>query len=526
MIFDPSDLRKALERDEIYPLFQPVVEMRTGQLTGFEVLARWSHPLLGNLLPEEFVPVAESIGIIGALTQSILRKALASKALVQSALAISVNISPLQLLDLRLPEMFAGIAESFGFPLKRLVIELTESALLDDPQSTVDVATELKALGCRLAMDDFGTGYSSLRNLHALPFDALKVDRSFVSTMTTQRDSRKIVAAVIGLGQSLGLVTVAEGVETREQAELLMCMGCDLGQGWLYGRPAPTENLEEMMAHGKFPIPITSGLSDGPMSLDGPPVHRLAQLQAIYDGAPVGLCFIDRKMHYVSINRKLAEFNRVPVLAHLGRSPEEVIPQVFPQVEGYIRRALKGEAVYGAEVHKPPQLPGGESQTLLCSYQPVRDEAGEVLGVSVAVMDITEHKRMEKILRDAEDHHRSLIQLSPHVPWILNPKGEVIEASSRWETITGQPLAEALGNGWLEMLHPEDLPPTLASLQISLTTGGPMDVKYRVRNSRGGWRWMRSRGSPRLSDSGQIIAIYGVVEEIEDPETSSNSAVG
>jgi PAS domain S-box-containing protein len=525
MIFDPSDLRKALERDEIYPAFQPVVEMRTGQVTGFETLARWSHPLLGNIPPGEFVPVAESIGVIGALTQSILRKSFASKALIQSPLAISVNISPLQLLDFKLPEMFAGIAESFGFPLERLIIELTESALLDDPQSTIDVAAELKALGCRLAMDDFGTGYSSLRNLHALPFDVLKVDRSFVSTMTTQRDSRKIVAAVIGLGQSLGLVTVAEGVETHEQAELLMWMGCDLGQGWLYGRPAPSENLVEIMAHGKFPIPITSGPSGGPISLEGPPVHRLAQLQAIYDGAPVGLCFIDRKMRYVSINRQLADFNGVPVLAHLGRSPEEVVPQVFPQVEKYIRRALKGEAVYGVEIHKPPLLPGGESQMLLCSYQPVRDEAGEVLGVSVAVMDITERKRMEKVLRDVEDHHRNLIQLSPHVPWVLNPNGEVIEASSRWEALTGQPIEKALGNGWIEMLHPEDVPPTLEALQISLTTGVPIDVKYRVRNGHGGWRSMRSRGAPRLSDSGQIIAVYGVVEEIEGQVASSNPAL-
>jgi len=494
--------------------------MRTGQVTGFEALARWSHRLLGNIPPDEFVPVAESIGMIGALTRSILRKSLASKALLQSSFAISVNISPLQLLDFKLPEMFAGIAESFGFQLERLIIELTEGAFLDDPQSTIDVAAELKALGCRLAMDDFGTGYSSLRNLHALPFDALKVDRSFVSTMTTQRDSRKIVAAVIGLGQSLGLVTVAEGVETREQAESLMWMGCDLGQGWLYGRPMPAEDLAEMMAHGKFPIPISSGLSEGPVSLEGPPLHRLAQLQAIYDGAPVGLCFLDRKMHYVSINRQLAEFNRVPVLAHLGRSPEEVIPQVFRQVENYLRRALKGEPVNGVEIHKPPLLPGGESQTLLCSYQPVRDEAGEVLGVSVAVMDITERKRMEKILRDVEDHHRSLIQLSPHVPYVLNPKGEVIEASSRWETITGQPLEEALGNGWLEMLHPEDVPRIMEAHHTSLTTGGPIDVRYRVRNPHGGWRWMRSRGAPRLSDSGQIIAVYGVVEEIENLEPS------
>ncbi len=520
MTFDPSDLWTALERDELYPAFQPVVEMRTGQLTGFEVLARWSHPYFGNISPDRFIPVAESAGMIGALTQSILRKTFASDELVRSSFSVSVNISPLQLLDFKLPDMFAGIAQSFNFPLKRLIIELTESALLDDPQSTIDVAAELKALGCRLAMDDFGTGYSSLRNLHALPFDELKVDRSFVRTITTERESRKIVAAVIGLGQSLGLVTVAEGVETREQADLLRRMGCDLGQGWLYGKPGPADNLAEVIARSNFPTPPPSRLSEDAVSLEGPPVFRLAQLQAIYDGAPVGLCLIDRKMHYVSINRQLAEFNRVPVLSHLGRSPEEVIPLVSPQVEPYIRRALAGEPVLGVEILKPSFITGGEAQTLLGSYQPVRDEAGEVIGVSVAVMDITERKRMEKILRDIEEHHRNLVELSPHVPWVLDPNGEVIEASPRWETITGQPLDQALGNGWMNVLHPEDVPPTKEAIRMTLTNGASIDIRYRVRDIYGAWRWMRSRGAPRLSDSGQVIAVYGVVEEIESLKTT------
>jgi PAS domain S-box-containing protein len=160
-------------------------------------------------------------------------------------------------------------------------------------------------------------------------------------------------------------------------------------------------------------------------------------------------------------------------------------------------------------------VPGGESQTLLCSYQPVRDEAGEVIGVSVAIMDITERKRMEKILRDVEDHSRSLIQLSPHVPWVLNPKGEVIEASARWESITGQPLDEALGNGWLQVLHPQDVPPTLEAIRVCLSTGAVIDIRYRVHNGNGPWKWMRSRGAPRFSDAGEILAVYGVVEEIE-----------
>ena len=525
MTFEPSDLRSAIERDELFPVFQPVVEMRTGQMTGFEVLARWSHPLHGNILPDKFIPAAESARLISAITETLLRKSFSHEFLVQSSFTLAVNISPIQLLDLSLPQMIARTAEACGFPLQRLVIELTESALLDDLHRAVECAADLKKLGCRLALDDFGTGYSSLRHLHSLPFDALKVDRSFVSSMVQDRGSRKIVSSVIGLGQSLGLVTVAEGVETREQAEMLLWMGCDLGQGWLYGRPAALDCFKDVNAHNRFPVPTASRFGEPAMSIEGPPVFRLAQLQAIYDGAPVGLCLLDRRLRYVSINRQLAEFNGVPVLAHLGRTPEEVIPEVFPQVENLIRRALAGEAMSGAEIHKPPLSPGGESRTLLGSYQPVRDEAGEVIGVSVAIMDVSESKRMEKVIRDVEDHYRSLVKLSPHVPWVLNPAGEVIDAGPRWEAITGQPLQEALGNGWLNVLHPADVEPTVAAIQKSLNDHSQIDIRYRVRNGREIWKWMRSRGAVRLSGSREIMGVYGVVEEMDALEVSAQNEV-
>ncbi|KAA6460209.1 EAL domain-containing protein [Acidobacteria bacterium AB60] len=524
MSFEPSDLRAALERDELFPAFQPVIEMRTGQLMGFEALARWIHPVLGNIPPDQFIPVAESEGLIGPLTEIIVRKTFACEALARSSYSVAVNISPQQLLDAGLPRMLACLAEKAGFPLQRLIVELTENMLLDDVQGTKGVPAELKALGCRLALDDFGTGYSSLRHLHALPIDVLKVDQSFVRTMTSARESRKIVASVIGLGQSLGLITAAEGVETREQAELLQWMGCDLGQGWLYGAAAPAARMAELVAQQQFPVAVSSRLSEAAMSLEGPPADRLAQLQAIYDGAPVGLCLLDRRLRYVSLNRQLAEFNRVPVLGHLGRTPREVVPQVYAQVESAIARALAGEPVTGVEIQKPPAA-GAEAQTLMATYQPVRDEAGEVIGVSVAVMDVTERKRMEQVLRDVEAHHRSLVHLSPHVPWVLNARGEVTEASPRWERITGQPLEQALGNGWLKVLHPEDVPPTREAIRLCLETGAPIDLRYRVRNGNGKWKWMRSRGAPRLTEGGEVMAVYGVVEEIEPAEVAGANYV-
>ncbi len=145
------------------------------------------------------------------------------------------NISPFLLRDLTLPKRIREAAEAAAFPLNRVVIEITESALVENLEHAQTIARELKAQGCRLALDHFGTGYSSLLHLQSLPFDELKVDRSFVGSMTTRRESRKIVSAVVGLGQSLGMETIAEGVETQDQAEMLLLLGCAMGQGWLFG---------------------------------------------------------------------------------------------------------------------------------------------------------------------------------------------------------------------------------------------------------------------------------------------------
>jgi PAS domain S-box-containing protein len=516
MVLTEADLYRAIAEDELRPAFQPLIELRTGQLSGFEVLARWNHRELGEVAPDEFIPEFERSGLIDQLSRVLLEKAFAVPLFRERNLVLAINISPIQLLGSKLPERIAEVASKFIFPLDRLTIEITESALVDDLDRARAVALELKSLECKLALDDFGTGYSSLRHLHAFPFDELKVDRTFVSSMIEKRESRKIVAAVIGLGHSLGLTTVAEGVETDEQANILVWLGCDLGQGWLYGRPAPAEDLPQVVAAIRGVesnvLPMFSG--DGTLtSLTAQPSERLSQLQAVYDGAPVGLCFLDHKMRYVSLNRRLAQLNGIPAIDHIGKTVAEVIPQVFPMVEPFIRRALEGEPVVGVEIQKPSSH-RGEGETLLLSYQPARDEGGEVLGVSVAIMDITGRKRTEAALKESEDHYRHMFELNPHVPWVLNEKGEVIEASPNWKSYTGQTDEEALGNGWTKMLHPDDVEPTLKAIEHTLKTGDPIDVEYRVSPPGGEWRWMRSRGAPRFLPSGKVVCIYGVVEEV------------
>ncbi len=323
-----AQVRSALEKEELEPCFQPVVELSTGRLAGFEVLARWHHPALGLILPPNFISLAEEYGLIGELMHQIVRKAFKSAKDLPEPLVLAINVSPTQLRDLSIPSQIRRAAEKGGFPLERLAIEITENALVDNMAQAQKIIGDLKAMGCKIALDDFGTGYSSLRHLQALPFDEIKVDGSFVRSMTNTRESRKIVAAILGLGHSLGLVTVAECVETEEQADMLLCLGCEIGQGWLYGRPATADQLPKIVAAAPqrlSPRLLRPGDRGIVSSLEALPVQRLAQLHAIYDGAPVGLCFLDRKFRYVSLNRRLADMNGSTIEAHLGRTVQELV---------------------------------------------------------------------------------------------------------------------------------------------------------------------------------------------------------
>ena len=530
---DASDLRRALEHSEIVPYFQPLVELRTGLLRGFEALARWQHPQRGLIPPNEFIPLAESSGLHGLLTGELLRAVFAAAKDIPSHLTISVNISLTELTDLTLPRHVADAARQANFPLNRLVLEITESAIVGNTETAARITHELKENGSRLSLDDFGTGYSSLRHLQLLPFDEIKIDASFVRSMDHTRESRKIAAAVVGLGNSLNLTTVAEGIETQAIADMLLWLGCDIGQGWLYGRPVPPEQLAVSLPERIAPAPshlsaeYRSPVAEAslPLRLEALPAQRLAQLNAIYDGIPVGLCFLDHNLRYVSVNKRLAEIHHLPVAAHLGRYVSEVLPTIFPQYEPYLLRALEGEPITGLEISYPDTdaNPGEDASTHLASFQPARDEVNEVIGISVSVVDISHLKRAEKALAESEDHYRNAVELNPNIPWTAEPDGLINAHSRRWTALTGLTQEETLGTGWTRALHPDDLFPTLKAWEESLRTGNPIDVEYRVRRFDGVWRWMRARAAPRRGPEGKIIRWYGTLEDIDDQKKSDEA---
>ena len=245
-----SELRHGLERGEIVPYFQPIVDLPTGQLTGFEVLARWRHPDRGLLRPDQFLPMAEETGLIGELGAVILRSSLAQLGRWQTTVAslrdvsIAVNVSVRQLVDARFNDVVAEALAESGVRADSLWLEITETALMSDVKSATVALRNLRNLGLHLSVDDFGTGYSSLTYLKRFPVEAIKVDRQFVKGLGIDAEDTTIVEAVINLGKSLGLMVIAEGVETPLQLSRLRDTGCDRAQGYLFGRPRPAALIE------------------------------------------------------------------------------------------------------------------------------------------------------------------------------------------------------------------------------------------------------------------------------------------
>ena len=241
-------LRAAIGTARLRPCYQPLVDLKSGQIVGFEALARWNDPLLGEIEPTRFIPIAEDAGLISALTDDLLRRACMDAAKWPVDTTLSFNISPTQLRDQTLGLRILAILADTHVPPQRLELEITESALVRDMEAAQAVLGALRDAGVRIALDDFGTGYSSLYHLRNFKLDKIKIDRSFVESMAYDRESAAIVKALIGLGSGLSLTVTAEGVEDAQQQALLAEQGCTQGQGFLYSKAVPAAEALALVA--------------------------------------------------------------------------------------------------------------------------------------------------------------------------------------------------------------------------------------------------------------------------------------
>jgi diguanylate cyclase (GGDEF)-like protein/PAS domain S-box-containing protein len=251
-----SDLRVALEKGQLRVVFQPSVNASSEAVTGFEALVRWDHPEHGPVSPVQFIPLAEEIGLINEIGEWVMRTACEEAARWPAQVSIAVNLSPVQFRSHSLPATVRAVLSDTGLSAKRLELEITEGVFLSNDEHVHDMIGNLKKIGVKLALDDFGTGYSSLSYLQRVPFDKIKIDRSFVTGASDPAGrNAALIRAMVGLAADLKMQTTAEGVETQEELQLVRDLGCSLVQGYIFGRPMPAEEALELANKGEATLP-------------------------------------------------------------------------------------------------------------------------------------------------------------------------------------------------------------------------------------------------------------------------------
>jgi predicted signal transduction protein with EAL and GGDEF domain len=242
------DLRAALAEGGFELHYQPLVDLRSDEISGCEALLRWRHPVRGMISPADFVPVAEETGLIEEIGQWVLRTACKEAANWPSDVRVAVNVSPIQFRSQTLSLKVASALAEAGLDPRRLELEITEAVLIADDDAALVSLNQLRKLGVRIALDDFGTGYSSLSYLQRFPFDKIKIDRSFVKALTRGSGSSSIIKAVVSIAADRSMITTAEGVETQQQRDTVQALGCTQMQGYLFSPPRPASEIREMLA--------------------------------------------------------------------------------------------------------------------------------------------------------------------------------------------------------------------------------------------------------------------------------------
>ena len=243
-----AEMRSAILNNEFELYYQPQNSAENGELVGFEALVRWKSPTKGVISPITFIPLAEKSGLINQLGEWVINESCKHAANWDDRITVSVNVSAVQITGSDLPNIIRSALRKSGLSAKRLELEITESALIVDEAYAVNMFNEIKEIGCSIVMDDFGTGYSSLARLSSYPFDKIKIDRAFIMKLHDSRSARVIVESAVLIGASMGMRVLAEGVETKEDFEMLQDLGCHELQGYYFGRPAPYIDVSEVIA--------------------------------------------------------------------------------------------------------------------------------------------------------------------------------------------------------------------------------------------------------------------------------------
>ncbi|MDP2005462.1 MAG: EAL domain-containing protein [Rubrivivax sp.] len=385
-----SDLRQALKAGQLRAAFQPIIEIASGRVVGLEALARWQHPVRGEVSPAQFIPVAEESGLIAELGETMLRMACSTFAAWRRAglalpARLSVNLSRAQLTDHTLPLRLRALLDELGLPSQALQLEVTESLAMDN-SSVRQVLGELRALGVQLALDDFGTGHSSLASLQHFPVQQVKIDRAFVQEIETSAYHRALVQAALQVAQALGLEAVAEGVETATQARLLAELGCTRAQGWLYARALEADAVPAFLAST-----VPRYLAD---RLQGP--AAIASVSRAHH-----VVVTDAQGLTVHVNAAFTLNTGYTLDDMRGRPPGALLHG--PDTDARAVRLLHDAQVNGTGclgVETVNYRKGGRPFHVLIDIEPVRDASGRIVQFVSLQTEISDHKRTERELAD------------------------------------------------------------------------------------------------------------------------------
>ena len=500
-----SKLKHAIKSDLITPAYQPLVDLKSEAIVGFEVLARWHDSECGSVTPSEFIPIAEKNCLIDYLSYSMFRKACTEARNWPGEFILAFNLSPQQFSLSGQSSKIIEIIKATGFPLSRIHIEITEGALLSNEVAVHKTISDFKTAGMGIALDDFGTGFASLTQLHSFEFDKLKIDMSFIRNITTDSSSRKIVSSVIGLGQSLGMTIVAEGVETKAQASLLRRLGCDVGQGWLFGKPLSAELTKELIKYH----PQQTLIHKQPSA---PSFHRIHQLETLYEAAPIGLCLLDTELAYRSVNSRFAEMVGLTPSQMIGNKVSSFLP---PEKADVIVTRLK-DVLSGETIVRDSYQPHLTEKRLFLISKRVDDDDGTPVGISVAAIDVTAQRNVECLLSKTEELARWTTLISTNIPWSSKADG-MIDFIGATPDDTKNTVKERF-DYWVSRIKSDDYPRVYEKWFELQKLGQPFEIFFRM-NIRGkDFQWVISRARPHFDDNGNIDKWYGVISEVPTSE--------
>lgn len=493
-------LEYALRTNAIIPYFQPIVDVQSGKLRGFEVLSRWRASDGALVLPDVFIPVAVGAGMIATLTTHLVEQACRAARGWPGEFYLAFNMPPTMLQESATVDHIIATLKATGFPLQRVRVEMTEVEVVEDERAAELGIAHLRELGIKTMLDDFGTGYSSLVRLHRFQFDKIKIDGSFIRALESDEASRKIVSAIVGLGKSLGAKVVAESVETRFQLEFLASIGCDAYQGWWLAPAMDAAAAAQWL--GRF-----TPSQAAPSSTHLTPYQRQYQLEILYERSPVGLAFIDPDLHFAAANAKFCHMIHVPRYEVIGQKVTDVLP---PEIGGraleLILRGFCDDQGDLSEIVMPHT-----AETFLLNHERVTDAAGVVLGVSVVCIDVTDTKRYEAALRVREQDDVCTTAATPTVFWVAEESGELSYMTPHPLETGAMSVRERIDSWYGRM----DLPDR-ARVRSEWVNRDPdattFQTRFQLEWPDGSRRWVLSRGD--LKETGHARRWYGFFTDI------------